>query len=630
MIKAMNNALHFDFHTLPGIKDIFKNFDAEEFAKSLSDAKVRYINFFARCNIGFSYYNTKIGIKYPGLERDILKEVLDACHKYDIGVTAYFNAGLNHEHCYLHPEWTTIDKEGRMLRGDRTANFFRMPCYNTGFFDHLKAEVLEVVENYDVDGIFLDCMGPRECFCHNCLEKMKAEGVNVDDDAEVLAYEHRLIQKVEKNIRESVKKDIRVFFNTERPDNLPSHSSHAEVECLPAGHWGYDFLYPHAGYFRTKHKDLVYMTGRFSDSWGDFGGIRPLVAFENDMFDALCNGYQLSFGDHLHPVEGLSKTVIERAGIVFKKMDEYAPFVSGTKFVNDVAILYPHTANLFFECVRGLSRILCELKIPYNVHDEYGDFSKEKALILPGECHEFDPIVKDKLVSYVKNGGKIIFVGSACNFAKELGLTDFAEITEDTTDNAYFTVEENGEKWSMYNPCVMLKNKGATELARYAKGIFPNKVWDGRHGYFYRPQGEVTDYSAVLVKDNIALICFDLCTAYANSFLIEQKELFESVINKLLTEKAFVAKGFNAGTIITMTANESKKIIHVKATVPELRNGKGVTEDHTIIKGGDISVKGEYKVYAIPENKEIKAKIENGVTTFTTGEIIGYSAFMLK
>ena len=169
MIKSMNNALHFDFHTMPNIKNLFGNFNAEEFAKSLSEAKVRYINFFARCNIGFSYYDTKVGIKYPGLERDILKEVLDACHKYDIGVTAYFNAGLNHEHCYLHPEWMTLDREGRIIRGDRTANYFRTPCYNTGFFEHLKAEVLEVVNNYDVDGIFLDCMAPRACFCPNCF-----------------------------------------------------------------------------------------------------------------------------------------------------------------------------------------------------------------------------------------------------------------------------------------------------------------------------------------------------------------------------------------------------------------------------------------------------------------------------
>jgi hypothetical protein len=107
-------------------------------------------------------------------------------------------------------------------------------------------------------------------------------------------------------------------------------------------------------------------------------------------------------------------------------------------------------------------------------------------------------------------------------------------------------------------------------------------------------------------------------------------ESSDNPLNKLLTERSFNTCGFNGGTIITITANTDRKIIHVKATVPELRNGKGVTENHNISKGGTISVKGKYKVYAIPENKEIKATFDNGNTVFETGEIIGYSAFMLK
>ena len=53
MIKSMNNALHFDFHTMPNIKNLFGNFNAEEFAKSLSEAKVRYINFFCALQYRF-------------------------------------------------------------------------------------------------------------------------------------------------------------------------------------------------------------------------------------------------------------------------------------------------------------------------------------------------------------------------------------------------------------------------------------------------------------------------------------------------------------------------------------------------------------------------------------------------
>ena len=68
MLRKMRRAVHFDFHTMPGIDNICENFDAAAFAQQMADANVDYINFFARCNIGFSYYPTKVGVQYPGLK----------------------------------------------------------------------------------------------------------------------------------------------------------------------------------------------------------------------------------------------------------------------------------------------------------------------------------------------------------------------------------------------------------------------------------------------------------------------------------------------------------------------------------------------------------------------------------
>ena len=125
-MKEMIRAMHFDFHTMPGYENLFENFSATEFAQKLQDNHVKYINFTARCNIGFSYYDTKVGVKYKGLKRDVLKEVVSACHQKGIGVTAYLNAGLNHEHAFLHPDWMRIDMDGKAYRGGTPkSNFFR-------------------------------------------------------------------------------------------------------------------------------------------------------------------------------------------------------------------------------------------------------------------------------------------------------------------------------------------------------------------------------------------------------------------------------------------------------------------------------------------------------------------------
>ena len=151
------HAVHFDFHTSPGIENILENFDAEKFADQLAAAHVEYINMAARCNMGFSCYNTKVGKKYPGLgDRDPLKEILDACHKRGIGVTAYFNIGLNHEMAADNPGWLKIRKNGVIHEENKFNNFFRIMCYNSPYREHFLEQIREVCE-YDIDGIFCDC-----------------------------------------------------------------------------------------------------------------------------------------------------------------------------------------------------------------------------------------------------------------------------------------------------------------------------------------------------------------------------------------------------------------------------------------------------------------------------------------
>ena len=104
MKRKMQRAVHFDFHTQPG-NDVDSKFNAKTFAKILKDSHVGYINFFARCNRGFSYYPTKVGIPYPSENGErLFPEMLKECHRRGIGVTAYFNATLSAAIALEHPE----------------------------------------------------------------------------------------------------------------------------------------------------------------------------------------------------------------------------------------------------------------------------------------------------------------------------------------------------------------------------------------------------------------------------------------------------------------------------------------------------------------------------------------------
>ena len=631
-MEKFRRAMHFDFHTMPNIEGLFRNFDAVAFAKKLKENHVEYINFTARCNIGFSYYDTKVGKKYPGLQRDMLKEVLDACHVQGIGVTAYLNAGLNHEGMADNPSWCRMDKNGVIYKQDKTDNFFRFCCYNSGYGEHLIEEIKEIA-SYDIDGIFCDCMKDAPCYCSKCVEKMKREGVDINDSAKVLDFQYQtkmaMVEKIKETALKVAGRELKFFFNS-APWREHLHT-HAEVDCLTKSPtWGYDYFYATAPYARTRFEDLVYMSGRFQICWGDFGGIKPLPSMQNDLYDAMMNGYGISFGDHLHPVDGLEDEVIARIGKVFAEKMLYEPFDKDAKVICDTAVLAELDSFRADPYLQGICKMLCELKIPYDICNEYADLSRIKLLVLP-KAIELSENLKAKLIRFQKDGGKIVFLGSAVDTGKALGLLDYVEIVgEDNGDNAYFTYGDNGMRWATYYPSRLIVNKHGKEISRYVDKVF-NMEYDGRHCYFYRPQGEVTKYSTAVIGDNrTACVCFDLSMAYRHSFLAEQKYLFNDIVNELHLNRLIKVENAPCYATVSVTENALNRIVHVKATYPEIKMGRGIIEEHTYMQSATVSVDGEYKVFLLPSMQEVESVVENGRTFFQTGDFLGYRAFALK
>lgn len=633
--KKFRRALHFDFHTSPGIKNIFGNFDARKFAAQLAAANVEYINMAARCNMGYSYYNTKVGKKYEGLgDRDPLAEMIEACHEKGIGFTAYFNVGLNHEMAADNHSWIRIYRDGRVYREDKKNNFFRQMCYNSAYRQHFLAEIKEVCE-YDIDGVFCDCFILNECYCPKCMADMKKRGVNIDDEKAVLSYQNDVRLEFAQEIYEALgdKKDkIKFFING--ISWTVGFRTHAEIECLSTDRlWGYDFFNAQAAYTRTMYKDRVYMSGRFQNSWGDFGGIKTVASMQNDLYDAMMNSFGISYGDHLHPVDGFENEVASRIAKVMQEKLAYEKYTENSDNVVEIGlIIHSNTvSDRLPHFVTGASRMLKELKLTYNIYDENGHFEYDGIkLLIVSDNAGYGNAFNERLLNFAKNGGKIIFTGSGVDLGKELGLLDFVEIVgADTRDNAYYTVEGNDMRWAMYDTSRVIRNIDGTERAKYINNTL-NFIWDGRQSCYYRPQGEPTEYSAAVIKDNVACISFNIFDAYADNLLIEHRELFRSLVDDLLCEKIIDSPAMPKTATSTITKNGKYTVFHVKATYPEYKASRGIIEEHVYMKSVPVSLLGEYEVYSLPELSRLDSECENGRTLFETGDILGYKAFLLK
>jgi len=638
--RYLRRGVHFDFHTMPGIYDFGRDFDAAVFAQKLADAHVEIINMFAQCNLGFSYYPTKIGTPYPYMKGDMFGDVLRECHARNIKVVAYVNVGLNHELVRKRADWTQVMRDGSIIYGDRTLNFCRNPCYNTGYGDHMISIIKEVCDNYDVDGIFTDCMCLRGCYCNKCTEDMIARGIDINDHNAVVAFSHEVMVNFSRRVREVVPAEKLLYLNGMATDEMQDCEHHIEVECLPSGGWGYDSFLQNASYARNLQKDVLYMTGRFQASWGDFGGFKSRASIENDIYDALCAGVQYSVGDHIHPAENIESDIYDIVGDIYSKTMKYEKYTDDAVFQTDIGMLRNFKRNGGAPRI-GLVRMLAELKQSCDCVNENMDLSRFKLVIVPDDV-EMNDKTYAKLREYIDNGGKVIFSGTSGLKADKSGFA-FPELDDmleyngiDATTNSYYITREKiceaQLKYSMYSDGIFMTAKDdAIVKADYIKPYF-TKHWDGLHGYFYTPPEKKTGHAAAVLKGNVAYISFKIFGAYNQKASVFHKMLIKSIIDEMLPEPLIKCPKMPSTSRVTLTGNDDYKLLHVKVTYPEPRGPMDIIEEHvTLPAGREVSVRGKYDTVALlPDETPVKAVYADGYTTVTLPEITGYDMFLLK
>jgi len=643
MLKPIRRAVHFDFHTMPGVEDFGEKFDAALLARQLKDAHVEYINFFGRCNIGWSYYPTEVGYPYPNLKgKNILGDVVRECHKLGISVTGYLNAGVHHEGLLRHPEWSKVNMNGQVRNLDPNmvcnGNFFRLPCYNTAYAEHLLAEIREILAQ-GVDGIFCDCMILRPCLCPNCTKEMLARGMDLSDEKQVTDFAEEQRANMIRRIRETVPEDKYLFFNS-----LPCHltkdvATHAEIECLPAV-TGYDMFFPFAAWARPMYGTVVYMNGRFQIEWADFGGYKGKAAIENDFYDALMNGATTCLGDHLHPVGLAERAVYRDLKEIYGRIKAYEPWTDGAKFSPEVAVLALSKPR---QIHYGVGRILAELNYGFDILMPDGDFSGYPVLILPDEI-PVDGLLAQKLDDYLKNGGKVLSTGTSGLTCDGKGFAlpqwEFSYEGRDPTEISYYkTAFEDPDladlRWECYEPGILMKGtEGSTVFAERVTTYF-NPGYDGEHFYYYMPPKDgPSGYATALMngEKNVIHVSFPLFKAYMKTFTKAHRILIKHLLTTLIPHKQILSEELPVTSRATLTKGTDYTLLHVKVTYPEIRGKLGVIEEHNVLPAGrTVGVKGAFSSASLlPDETPLPFAVKEGYTYVTLPEITGYAMILLK
>lgn len=584
-MEKLKRAVHFDFHTCPGIDDMACDFDAQKFAKTLKNANVGIINATAMCNMGFAYYPTKVGVKYPGLEIDLFGEIVKACRKEGIRVIGYVSTGLSHEVYNRHPEWCRINADGQIISGDRTGNFFRTQCFNTPHTDYMLSILKEVLE-YDICGLFLDNVITYPCYCPTCTRLMLEEGIDINDPKAVYDFSYRSTREFAKKVRALIPKDKYVYTNG---FDEPFAKTHGEVECLPCGGWGYDKFSSVTAYVRNQYEQTTYMTGRFQCSWGDFGGYRSRASLENDFFDALTHNSQVSVGDHFNPKGALDTELYDMIGDIYAKIKAYEPWIDPAHYIKEVAVLRNFTDE-YRRTYDAAARMLGELKYNFDVIDESMDFSPYNLIIIPDKTRMTEKI-KNKLEEYMADERHAVLSAGESLLDRELNFVpgkywDFVEFCGiDDTKTSYFKYPDKERIYAMYNTGTFIKTAEENVVAKYVKPYF-TKHWDGKHGYFYTPPKCETEFAAVAQRGRWRHISFDIFEAYYNSGYKAHRDIVEKFMREAIAEPLIDAGELPSTARATLTGTDDYNLLHVKVTYPEVRGLVDVIEEHGVLPSG--------------------------------------------
>lgn len=632
--------VHLDFHT-NGTLPVGKNFSKEQFQSALKAGHVDSITVFSKCHHGWSYHPTEANEMHPCLDFDLLGAQLEACKEIDVNAPVYISAGFDEKEYVKRPEWRwRHSPDKKECEEYENEVHFHVLCFNTGYLDFLCSHIEEVMQKYNPCGIFLDIIAPRVCYCDKCVADMKAMGMDIENEADRNKFAMMTLNKYFAATNAAVRKysDTATIFHNS--GHIPKGdydfieaNTHLELESLPTGGWGYDHFPLSAAYVRTlEGADYLGMTGKFHQSWGEFGGFKHPNALIYETSLSVANGAGCSIGDQMHPLGEMNEATYGLIGKAYSLIEEKEPWLDGAVNVADIAVLSEEsvTGNRDSRADIGANRMLLEKGYLYNFVDMKTDISGYKMLVLPDVAGISDEMI-EKIKAFAAKGGKVIASGDALVKDGKFFLDPGAE---------YAGKNELAPTYLV--PCYETAN-GVTEYVMRCNSYKFN-VTDGRifanmqNPYFNRtlehfcshmhaPNDPGSTCPGAVIKGNVAYIGWDIFSAYARLGHLCFKELFAYVAGEMLGGDATAYADLPDRAVMTYTRQEKegRNILHLLYAHTTVRGeNTEVIEDTVPLYGVECSVKCSGKpseIKLVPSGEKLDFEYADGRANFTVPKV---------
>ncbi|GBG06012.1 beta-galactosidase [Paenibacillus agaridevorans] len=641
--------VHLDFHTSEAITPIGERFDKGQFQEMLQLGSVDSITVFSKCHHGWAYHPSEANEIHPGLSFDLLGAQIEAAHEIGVKTPVYLSAGLDEKLAIQHPEWLIRDKEDatNWVKGFMDPGY-HVICFNTPYLDILLSQIAETLSRYDADGLFLDIVGVKSCYCHSCVATARREGIdprNAEDMRPLWERTYANYTAKVKETVESVKPGLPIFHNgghiKRGRRDLAWMNTHLELESLPTGGWGYDHFPLSARYAQTLGMEFLGMTGKFHTTWGEFGGYKHPNALRYEAALSIANGAKCSIGDQLPPNGQMDKATYALIGAAYREVESKEAWCTGTTNVADVAILSLEATGVHpkvkeegvkSESDVGAIRMLLEGNFLFDVIDSEQNFSAYRVLILPDYVAVEDSLL-EKLEAYLEQGGKLLATGwSGLDAEAESFVIDFGArlvgrnpyrpdycrplFKPGSLEEAAFIFYSQGQK---------IELQGGTELGRREDPYFNRDVYTFC-SHQHTPNSETYGGPGIVKNENGIYIAWNVFDEYAEKGSLILKETVVHALKQLLPDITLDTTLPAQGVVTLQEQKAEKRLVNHLLYATPIRRGKSieVIEDIIPLHNVEVSVRTDADVkgvYLAPQLTPLPYHFENGVVSYTVPEL---------
>jgi hypothetical protein len=157
--------LHYDLHPNAGDTELGRETTYEHIRAMLEKGKPDFVQYDCKGHPGYTGYPTKVGSPSPGIVNDALKIWREVTRDMGIPLSIHYSGVWDTRAIETHPEWARIGADGKPDKN--------YACTRSGYEEELLIpQLLEVVRDYDVDGMWIDGenWASKPCWCERCMK----------------------------------------------------------------------------------------------------------------------------------------------------------------------------------------------------------------------------------------------------------------------------------------------------------------------------------------------------------------------------------------------------------------------------------------------------------------------------